>query len=67
MQMVEQAGGDRILFRNSKPQEYVQMKFPEYVLAQLQLPRLEEKGFAREGPIAPCYSDDMLGRKWSVG
>jgi hypothetical protein len=32
VQMVERAGSDRVLFVNTKPQEYVSMKFPEYVL-----------------------------------
>lgn len=31
VRMVEQAGDDRILFNKTKPQEYVDMKFPEYV------------------------------------
>jgi hypothetical protein len=30
--MIEQAGDDRVLFMNTKPQEYIDMKFPEYVL-----------------------------------
>jgi hypothetical protein len=30
-QMMEQAGTDRVLFLNTKPQEHVEMKFPEYV------------------------------------
>lgn len=29
--MMEQAGSDRVLFMNTKPQEFVDMKFPEYV------------------------------------
>lgn len=29
--IMEQAGADRVLFMNSKPQEFVDMKFPEYV------------------------------------
>lgn len=29
--MIEQAGEDRVLFLNAKPQEYVDMRFPEYV------------------------------------
>lgn len=29
--MMEQAGSDRVLFMNSKPQPFVDMKFPEYV------------------------------------
>jgi hypothetical protein len=33
VQMVERAGSDRVLFVNTKPQEYVNMKFPEYVLS----------------------------------
>jgi hypothetical protein len=32
VRMAEQAGEDRVLFYNTKPQEYVDMKFPEYVL-----------------------------------
>jgi hypothetical protein len=31
--MIEQAGDDRVLFMNTKPQEYIDMKFPEYVLS----------------------------------
>lgn len=33
MRMIEQAGEDRVLFLNTKPQEHVEMKFPEYVLS----------------------------------
>ncbi|KAF2028108.1 hypothetical protein EK21DRAFT_90931 [Setomelanomma holmii] len=29
VRMIEQAGEDRVLFMNTKPQEYVDMKFPE--------------------------------------
>lgn len=29
--MMERAGADRILFMHSKPQEFVDMRFPEYV------------------------------------
>ena len=29
--MAEQAGEDRVLFLNTRPQEHVEMKFPEYV------------------------------------
>lgn len=32
VRMIEQAGEDRVLFMNAKPQEYVDMRFPEYVL-----------------------------------
>lgn len=32
VRMIEQAGEDRVLFANSRPQEYVDMRFPEYVL-----------------------------------
>jgi hypothetical protein len=32
VRMIEQAGEDRVLFANTKPQEYVDMRFPEYVL-----------------------------------
>ncbi len=31
VRMLEQAGEDRVLFMNAKPQEYVDMRFPEYV------------------------------------
>lgn len=31
VRMIEQAGEDRVLFMNAKPQEYVDMRFPEYV------------------------------------
>lgn len=31
VRMIEQAGEDRVLFMNTQPQEYVDMKFPEYV------------------------------------
>lgn len=31
VRMIEQAGEDRVLFANTRPQEYVDMKFPEYV------------------------------------
>jgi len=31
VRMIEQAGDDRVLFMNTKPQEFVDMKFPEYV------------------------------------
>ena len=47
VRMIEQAGEDRVLFMNAKPQEYVDMRFPEYVsaperpqLAQWQIPEL---------------------------
>lgn len=33
VRMIEQAGEDRVLFLNTKPQEHVEMKFPEYVLS----------------------------------
>jgi hypothetical protein len=29
VRMIEQAGEDRVLFLNTKPQDYVDMKFPE--------------------------------------
>jgi hypothetical protein len=29
--MIEQAGEDRVLFMNTRPQPHVEMKFPEYV------------------------------------
>jgi hypothetical protein len=29
--MIEQAGEDRVLFLKTRPQEHVEMKFPEYV------------------------------------
>ena len=32
VQLVERAGSDRVLFVNTKPQEFVDMRFPEYVL-----------------------------------
>jgi hypothetical protein len=32
VQMIEKAGSDRVLFVNTRPQEYVNMRFPEYVL-----------------------------------
>jgi hypothetical protein len=32
IRMIEQAGEDRVLFLNTRPQEHVEMKFPEYVL-----------------------------------
>jgi hypothetical protein len=32
VQMIEQAGTDRVLFMNSRPQDHVEMKFPEYVI-----------------------------------
>lgn len=35
VRMIEQAGEDRVLFMNAKPQEYVDMRFPEYVLPLL--------------------------------
>jgi len=31
VRMVEQAGEDRVLFQNTRPQEHVEMTFPEYV------------------------------------
>jgi hypothetical protein len=31
VRMIEQAGEDRVLFMNTRPQEHVEMKFPEYV------------------------------------
>jgi hypothetical protein len=31
VRMIEQAGEDRVLFMNAKPQEYVDMRFPECV------------------------------------
>lgn len=31
VRMIEQAGEDRVLFLNTRPQEHVEMKFPEYV------------------------------------
>jgi hypothetical protein len=34
VRMIEQAGEDRVLFMNAKPQEYVDMRFPEYVPTQ---------------------------------
>lgn len=34
VRMIEQAGEDRVLFANTRPQEYVDMKFPEYVYPQ---------------------------------
>lgn len=37
VRMIEQAGEDRVLFMNAKPQEYVDMKFPEYVLPATKL------------------------------
>jgi hypothetical protein len=33
VRMIEQAGEDRVLFQKTRPQEYVDMKFPEYVLS----------------------------------
>ena len=33
VRMIEQAGEDRVLFMNAKPQEYVDMRFPECVLS----------------------------------
>lgn len=34
VRMIEQAGDDRVLFMNTKPQEFVDVKFPEYVVDQ---------------------------------
>jgi hypothetical protein len=31
MDMMEQAGKDRVLFMSTKPQPFVDMRFPEYV------------------------------------
>ncbi len=31
VRMVEQAGRDRVLFFNTKPDEHIEMNFPEYV------------------------------------
>jgi hypothetical protein len=31
VRMIEQAGEDRVLFQKTRPQEHVEMKFPEYV------------------------------------
>jgi hypothetical protein len=31
VRMIEQAGEDRVLFQNTRPQEHVNMRFPEYV------------------------------------
>jgi hypothetical protein len=38
--MIEQAGEDRVLFLNTRPQEYVDMKFPEYVIFRMWHTRL---------------------------
>jgi hypothetical protein len=35
VRMIEQAGEDRVLFQNTRPQEHVEMKFPEYVAPSL--------------------------------
>ena len=32
VRMIEQAGEDRVLFMNARPQEHVEMRFPECVL-----------------------------------
>ena len=32
VRMIEQAGEDRVLFMNTRPQEHIDMKFPEYVV-----------------------------------
>lgn len=32
VRMIEQAGEDRVLFNNTRPQEYIDMKFPEYAI-----------------------------------
>jgi hypothetical protein len=31
VRMIEQAGEDRVLFLQTRPQEHIEMKFPEYV------------------------------------
>ena len=31
VRLMEQAGEDRVLFHNTRPQEHVNMRFPEYV------------------------------------
>jgi hypothetical protein len=31
VQMIEKAGTDRVLFHNTRPQDHVEMRFPEYV------------------------------------
>jgi hypothetical protein len=31
VRMIEQAGEDRVLFMNTRPQDHVNMRFPEYV------------------------------------
>lgn len=40
VQMLEQAGADRALFNGTKPHDYVNMKFPEYVLSPPGIPRI---------------------------
>ena len=40
VRMIEQAGEDRVLFLNTRPQEYVYMKFPEYVIFRMWHTRL---------------------------
>lgn len=34
VRMIEQAGADRVLFMNTRPQEHVEMKFPECVFTK---------------------------------
>jgi hypothetical protein len=47
--MMEQAGSDRVLFMNTTPQTYVDMKFPEYVTITLPLNPLTNKYEGRVG------------------
>ena len=46
VQLVERAGSDRVLFVNTKPQEYVSMKFPEYVPLTAITPDIAKEGMA---------------------
>ena len=52
--MIEQAGEDRVLFLNTKPQEHVEMKFPEYVLSW------HIGGYAMLGPDGVGYGNMRL-------
>jgi hypothetical protein len=52
--MIEQAGEDRVLFLNTRPQEYVEMKFPEYVIPRMWHTRLWEEEIQAETKAKQC-------------
>ena len=54
VRMIEQAGEDRVLFLNTRPQEYVEMKFPEYVIPRMWHTRLWEEELQAETKAKQC-------------